>query len=558
MQLILKRISYFFIFLIYANYISLSCAAIQSPPGGDKDTISPFIVNSIPSNGSTGFPGGEVNIFFSEYLKESSVESSVEILPNIEPKPLIEFKGDLITVYFPDSLLSNQTYIISINRSLQDEHNFFLNKTLQIAYSTGTYIDSGMISGKIHFDEESSAHLWKINYNDKIEPFYNRVPDYVLNADDDGNYKFNYLSKGTYRMIGVEKSGTNLPLNPKIISFGLPFKNILILDSINTHHKNINVLISQDKVFNLKRGEFLGLDWGSIQFSGDISKVFDLIKLKIISNNKLLIPELEQDEVDKDKVYFFLKDTVRSNDDILIKNNLVYQGEIILIDSSKLMVKSPVKSLKDTILIAINNRIQSEKLKIKKDKINPFDLYFSIPLYDSLNTDYIQLMLDTTSINFQGSWVSPRHLQIFPIKNWSPKSKYKIEISNKAIFPKLLNKIKDSTYVFNFESEDYSSHGNLTGVFERFSDNQFFIKTIPITKNINGKKSIVDLDSSFYFLEMNEGIYQLMIFEDIDKSTKYSYGSLSPYKPSEWFMYYTDSIQVRNNWDLELDPIKAE
>ena len=558
MQLSLKRISYFFIFLSYANYIFLSCAAIQSPPGGDKDIISPFIVNSNPPNRATSFIGGEVNIYFSEYLKESSVENSIKILPNIEPNPPVRFNGDFITINFPDSLLSNQTYIISIDRSLQDEHNVFLNEGLQIAYSTGSYIDSGMISGRIYFDEESSAHLWKINAKDRKEPFYNRKPDYVINTSDDGDYKFNYLSKGTYRMIGVEKSGTSLPLNPKMISFGLPFKTTFILDSIKSQHRNTNVLINQDKVFSLKRGEFLGPDWGSLQYSRDISKVFDLIKLEIALNNKTLTPILEQNEIDKDKVYFFLKDTLENDEVFIIKNDIVYQAGIVLIDSSKLLVKSPIKSLKDTIVININNGVQLEKINLKKDIINPFDLYFSIPLYDSLNMEHIQLMIDSTSINFQGSWASPRHLQIFPAKNWSPKSMYKIEISSKAIYPKMLNVIKDSTYTFLFETEDYSNYGNLIGAFEHFSENSFFVEAIPITKGLNGKKSIVDLDSSFYFTEMNEGLYQLMIFEDVDKSTKYSHGSLSPYKPSEWFMYYADSIQIRNNWDLELDPIKAE
>ena len=46
----------------------LSCAAIQSPSGGDKDIIPPFIISTVPENGQINFSDQKVTLIFSEYL----------------------------------------------------------------------------------------------------------------------------------------------------------------------------------------------------------------------------------------------------------------------------------------------------------------------------------------------------------------------------------------------------------------------------------------------------------------------------------------------------------
>ena len=49
-----------------------------------------------------------------------------------------------------DSLIKNQTYIISINRNLIDEHKVKIKQEIQLAFSTGEKIDHGSIKGKIY------------------------------------------------------------------------------------------------------------------------------------------------------------------------------------------------------------------------------------------------------------------------------------------------------------------------------------------------------------------------------------------------------------------------
>ena len=46
-----------------------------------------------------------------------------------------------------------------------------------------------------------------------------------------------------------------------------------------------------------------------------------------------------------------------------------------------------------------------------------------------------------------------------------------------------------------------------------------------------------------------------MIINDINNDGMYNFGSVFPFKASEWFYSYTDTFKVRANWDIDLGVI---
>ncbi|MEC9307294.1 MAG: hypothetical protein VX957_02830, partial [Candidatus Neomarinimicrobiota bacterium] len=70
--------------------------------------------------------------------------------------------------------------------------------------------------------------------------------------------------------------------------------------------------------------------------------------------------------------------------------------------------------------------------------------------------------------------------------------------------------------------------------------------------------TVVNLDGTFAMNRLREGNYSLLFFEDSDGDNRYSYGSLDPYKPAEWFFIYPDTVEIRGNWDMELTDIQFE
>ena len=74
-------------------------------------------------------------------------------------------------------------------------------------------------------------------------------------------------------------------------------------------------------------------------------------------------------------------------------------------------------------------------------------------------------------------------------------------------------------------------------------------------QGINIENSL-NFSNQFRLNHMLEGRYLLMFFQDINDDNKISSGNLNPYRPSEWFYSYPDTINIRANWDIELNDIK--
>ena len=202
--------------------IFFSCAAIQMPSGGPKDEIPPQLVYSSPENGAPFFKGGKVELAFSEHLDQKSVYQSISIMPMLEDEFEILYKGKVIIIQFPDSLIDDQTYVISIDRNLKDEHKVPISNGIQIAFATGEELDNSIIAGRITHSNHTAAQLWRVKNQDDLENFYYRKPDYTIDASDDGSFMFNFLSPGVYKLVGIDRSLVGIKIDHNKTQIGLP------------------------------------------------------------------------------------------------------------------------------------------------------------------------------------------------------------------------------------------------------------------------------------------------------------------------------------------------
>jgi len=209
----------------------VSCAAVQSPPGGPKDETPPELVETIPGDGTINFKGGRVELVFSEFVDANSVQKAIHILPTLPETPTVVYKGRKVFVEFPDSLSENQTYIVVIDRNLSDEHNITVAQGIQVAFATGEKIDQGSISGNVTHSKTASVHLWKIQNEEDLKEFYKRIPDYVIDAADEGDYEFRFLSQGRYKIAAVDQSASGSPISPERMVYGVPGVTYIQIES---------------------------------------------------------------------------------------------------------------------------------------------------------------------------------------------------------------------------------------------------------------------------------------------------------------------------------------
>ena len=48
-----------------------------------------------------------------------------------------------------------------------------------------------------------------------LHSFFNRIPDYSIDASNNGDYQFSYLSPGNYRLAALDHSFSGIPIIPK-------------------------------------------------------------------------------------------------------------------------------------------------------------------------------------------------------------------------------------------------------------------------------------------------------------------------------------------------------
>ena len=535
--------------------ILVSCAAIMPPPGGPKDETPPELVKVTPSDGTTYFEGGKVELLFSEYLDESSFERAITILPLLSQKPEIIFKGNRLIIYFPDSLSLNQTYIISLSRDLSDEHKVKLSQGIQVAFSTGPQIDNGLISGLVDYEKDASLNLWKIqDENDSLD-FYKRIPDYVIDASSEGFYEFKFLSPGQYRIAAVDRLVSGTPIVPDRFVYGLSWVSNIEL-GFQDNIKNVNIKISKMfggiKMINAESMQGL---WGRITFSESIGSLINEIQLKIIdedSSNQAV--NLFEDPDDNTKIYFLMDSTVNGSVSLQLDETKKWNSTLFESGSIQLNMGTSIDTT-DLVIIQPNakNRLNPEEKNVK-----PLKITFSNLVEQGKDKYSINLLKDSVNIPYSIEWDSPIALNLLPHENWEPQTNYELQLLSKDFPPVFGRELKDSLTSIKFKTSDYQGFGNLL-INTILEEKENIVASLEkMEKPYYTFRSVVNLDGQTVMDKIPEGNYSLTFFQDSDNNMQYSYGAIDPYKSSEWFYNFQDTVKIRSNWDIELQEIKLD
>jgi hypothetical protein len=554
MKLFNSKTIILFFFVAYCTCNIYSCAAIQAPPGGPKDNTPPTLLFSIPSSGATNLSLKKVELVFSEYLLEKSVASSISILPKTFSPISVQYKGKKLIISLPDDLLDNQTYILLINRDLKDENGVSIDEGIQLAFSTGDIIDTSELSGRIFSDGEASCLLWKIKDSTDQSDFFKRLPDYSIDANDKGVYKFNYLSNGSYKVLGVERSESGSLIDPNSSIYGVPFFKRIQIDSSNSVVNNINIFFPEfSRSASVVNGKWVNDKTGVITFDNPIDDFEKSILVSVKYGDNDIQAKTFLDNKDSKIVHFSLEDSIGADIKTLINVESVFENGIMVIDSA--VVSARTKSSQDTTYLKINNYSTGSTLKIEEEIINPFDIYFSKIIYEENIDNAFSLLKDSSIIDFNLVQISPMHYQINPVKNWLPETEYSINIIRENFKLNNSRSIKDSTMIIKFKTSKSEQFGSLIGDVVSPHPNSIVARLKSLEKASYFYDAYVNSNSSFKINKIPEGIYSLMFYQDLDKINKYSFGHLSPYQSSEWFEIRSDTISIRSNWDMEVAKI---
>ena len=544
--------TFYFLISLGIGLAIYSCAAIAPPSGGPDDETAPKFIGSIPESGSTEFMGGKVVLQFSEYLDKKSIDRAISISPEPETPVDIIYEDDEIHLSFPEELLLNQTYIISINRTLTDERNVALDKSIQIAFSTGSTIENGKIMGRVFGEEKYAVHLWKLT-SDIIDTLFFSKPLYVSEADDKGFFQFNFLSTGEYGALAVDRNAAGLPINRERIAYGLGPQIVYNLSS-NEVIKNISFMVQRETPkIKLTHVDWKGPRWGWMHFNQPLNDIsFEGVKI-IDSDSSELTPNYYQDSSEKSRFLLTLNDTLNEGKvNLNIKKIVPNSGPPISNSAISFRVSNDPDSshlylLKPPLTSIIN----------KDNKGGPLlSVVFSKPI-ESFSDSAFQMISDSDTILASMTKVNPMEFTFLPKKGWKEKETYRLLLFSKYLLPIEGKSFPDPIKSIDVISKKKIGYGTLLGSLVG-AQKLSIIRLKLISKVPEFFVSDVDSNDEFYVNELPEGKYELMVINDSNKDKSFNYGTIMPLKKSEWFYISPDTFEVRANWEIDIGKIEIE
>ncbi len=251
------KIFFNILFTIYLTVILTGCANQQMPSGGDDDKVPPRIKYLYPKPNTTNFSGDEITIQFDEYVDRRSFIDAFFITPKPKGGISYDWSGKEVTVKFDKGLEKNKTYLFVIGKIFKDIRNNSIADPVQFAVSTGPNIDKGKLSGKVYGNNFDRYFIFAYKYNPGessiIDP--SKVnPDYIMPVSADGNYRFENLSYGNYRLFSVFDNDLNGLYDVELEQISISDRDVEVSDT--TSHTGVNFinkdLLVQDNFYSGK------------------------------------------------------------------------------------------------------------------------------------------------------------------------------------------------------------------------------------------------------------------------------------------------------------------
>lgn len=527
-------------FLIYIVLIALAvtgCAKRGSITGGPKDTIPPFIVRSTPENMTTGFTGNQIRIDFNEYIKIKDVGKQLIISPPMDTAPEIVPTGSAsryITIKIKDTLQPNTTYSFNFGQSITDNNEGNPYKQFKFVFSTGTYVDSLTLNGRIRdayskeTDDFVTVMLYEANEKFNDSTIYKQKPRYVTNTlDSVVDYSLQNLKEGKYYLVALKDKSNNYKYDPKSdkIAFlpkpiTVPTDTLYVLD-LFTEVRPTKILkpvqSSQNKLF--------------IPYEGDPRDVKAIVK-----NGAETVKSLITRFPDKDSLQLWIPRDIKA-DSLIVSAG---KGDTL----KDFTVR--IKEMKEVDSLSVK-ALQSGVLNFR-DK---FTLTSTTPLVNIDNSKISLMKKDSSAVAFTAAYNEYNQKLEFDFV------KEEEQTYSFMLMPGALRDFygtESDTLNYQLKTTTYGEYGNLRLTLEN-------VDRFPIIVQITNAKG--DVQAEYYseketqlnFDAIKPDKYMLRVIYDDNKNRKWDTGDYLLKRQPEQVIYYTngkdDLIDVRANWDVE-------
>jgi Bacterial Ig-like domain len=206
----------FISFIALLSIVSLSvitgpgCANIVPPQGGARDSIPPKLLKANPGDSTRNFTGNRIAFSFNEFVTVQNIQENLLISPTPKILPSVDYKLNTVTVRMKDSLESNTTYSFNFGSAIRDVNESNVLREFTYVFSTGKYIDSLELRGKVLLAETGKIDttlIVMLHTSPNDSAVIKDRPRYISKLDGQGHFIFRNLPPATFYLYALKDEG---------------------------------------------------------------------------------------------------------------------------------------------------------------------------------------------------------------------------------------------------------------------------------------------------------------------------------------------------------------
>lgn len=222
-----------------------SCATESAPTGGKEDQEPPQVKEATPPNKTVNFSARQIEIRFNEFIQPSAFPQTL-ISPPLPQRPDFKIRGKSIIIKLKSDLQPATTYTINFGDEVKDLNASNVLSNFTYVFSTGPYIDSQKISGRVLLakdESEAEGVIVGLYQSDKPNPILTDKPIYFSKTSKTGSFSIENIKAGRYQVLALKDQNLNFIYDQpnELIGFSDTLVNLN-----DTLPKNIQLRIFQE------------------------------------------------------------------------------------------------------------------------------------------------------------------------------------------------------------------------------------------------------------------------------------------------------------------------
>lgn len=542
-----------------------SCAQIVAPGGGAKDTTPPKVLKFIPDSAQLNFNSKNIYIEFDEFIALKDLNNQLLISPPLAKTPDVTIKNKTLTIELDknETLKSNTTYCISFGNAVQDLNENNAIENFQYIFSTGTFIDSLKLKGKVQnaFNQSTEKGIVVMLYSDLSDSVvYKSQPDYFAKTDKDGAFQINNIKAGKYKLVAIKDANNNYKYEGESESIGFVDAAIDVSEK-----QTILIDLFQEPAKKVYLKKYIHDSYGKVSFF--FNEGSDSLRVQPLNNDQKGVQEYLEFSKNNDTLTYWIKNFIKDSLILQVSNgNKVLDTVSLKFISREDAEKSKKNPLKLKVVNSPNGNQSFDlggKLKIRMSNTLSTGIFDAILKEDTISRKVTVLMQNSTltlAILGNPAIVRDRHDPAGGLKplavyeyydKWKENTKYELLILPNS-FTDFFGLANDSINI-KFKTHEEKYYGSVKLKLDvPPTDGDYIVQLLDESSNVI-REDFVNKSFVLDYSYLAPKKYKLKIIYDANGNHKWDTGNYLKKIQPEKVIYNSELINIRSNWDAELE-----